>query len=328
MSFSILHLTLTLWSSSSLSSSTTCPPCKMIQDCSSSFLGSYNLKEENSVFCPQDEGFTGCLYEKDGSIQKFCFKSGPLEQCSSYNQDACTGDKTSTASANVDPDPKPTKAVTDTNDTELVIDNDLKNEDLLKGANQVTTTAEAASCHDNFKNLASMSETEISGLCCNESDCQDNAGCFLDELSDNYKTYCQCFLGYSLDNSTSSLPSTGDCLDMTTQDCSNPTSCYDNDEYTLCPYCYVAKKTGLQENIIGHYDSGDGSFREDDPMIFTGSSPGCAAETTEVFWYCWYDTMDQVVDLNQAFVLVEEPEPCEHLAYIYTPLACTFALDA
>jgi len=338
MSSSRLYLALALWCCFYLSSSTICPQCKVIQDCSSNFLGSYNLKEENSIYCPEAEGFTGCLYEKSDSLRKFCFKSGPLEQCSSYNQNNCG---TTQAPSNViqstadsDPDPKPAESGDDDNSTELVIDDDPKNEDLLNNkVYQITsTTTKTATtttgCLDNFPNLSSMSDTEVAGLCCDESDCQENAGCFLDELSNTFKTYCQCYLGYSLDNSTSSLPKTGDCLDMRAQDCSDPTVCYENSEYTLCPYCYVARKIGLKETIIGHYDFGEGSFSHNDPMTFTGSSSGCADETTEVFWYCWYDTMDQVVDLNQAFVLVEEYEVCEHLAYIYTPLACPFALDA
>eukprot|EP00090_Calanus_glacialis_P011341 TRINITY_DN19763_c0_g1_i1.p1 TRINITY_DN19763_c0_g1~~TRINITY_DN19763_c0_g1_i1.p1 ORF type:complete len:359 (-),score=86.60 TRINITY_DN19763_c0_g1_i1:58-1134(-) len=357
MSSLIFYAALAVFSSSPLSSSSICPPCKKIQDCSSNHIGSYSLMEENSPYCPEVEGFTGCLYEKNGSLTKFCFKSGPLEQCSAYNEGTCTGvtesdqdpkataafdnatDSTTSAESDTKPSDsnipqettEPTNAVNDISNTEPEIDGDEKTEDvLLKGAvettkieQQSTTTTLRPCLKQNFANLALMSEAEVASLCCDESDCQDNAGCFQDELSDTFKTYCQCYLGHSLDNSTSSLPMTGDCQDMKTQDCSSTTACYETDDYRMCPYCHVTYK----EATIGQYQSGNGIFDLDDPMIFTGSSSECAEETTEVFWYCWYDSMDQVVDLNQAYVLVEEIDVCEHWAYIYTPLACPFAIE-
>merc|ERR1712106_17971 len=354
MSSVIFHVSLSVLSSLHLSTSSTCSPCKQIQDCSSNYLGSYSLKEENSPSCPEVDGFTGCLYEKSGSLRKFCFKSGPLEQCSSYNEGTCAGvtdsdqDQKPTDGSfpenttdNADPtdnnsDPKPTIAVDDVDNTALDIDDDEMTDDLLlKGAVNVNTTSikqqttTAQPClKQNFPNLATMSEAEVAGLCCDETDCQEHAGCFLDELSDAFKTNCQCYLGHSLDDSISSLPKTGDCHDMKTQDCSSTSACFETNEYKLCPFCHVAKKIGAQDTIIGQYDSGEGMFSSDDPMIFTGSSSECTKETTGVFWYCWYDAMDQVVDLNQAYVLVEETDVCEHWAYIYTPLACPFALEA
>ena len=33
-----------------------------------------------------------------------------------------------------------------------------------------------------FPNLTTMSEVERASLCCSNQDCQDNAGCFLDEV--------------------------------------------------------------------------------------------------------------------------------------------------
>merc|ERR1739838_483890 len=141
-----------------LSASSTCSPCKQIQDCSSNYLGSYSLKEENSPSCPEVDGFTGCLYEKSGSLRKFCFKSGPLEQCSSYNEGTCAGvtdsdqdqkptdgsfpeNTTDTAdSTDNNSDPKPTIAVDDVDNTALDIDDDEKTEDLKDAVNEKSTT--------------------------------------------------------------------------------------------------------------------------------------------------------------------------------------------
>jgi len=331
MSSSILYLVLTL--SCLLSCATSvCPPCKTIQDCSSGYLGSYNLMEENSPSCPEIEGFTGCLYQKNGSSEAFCFKSGPQEQCYSYNQETCDNG-ISDGVTDIDPDNKPTDLIDDNNtapeEPDLSIDDDPKppsNENILNPKLPVTVRPCLA---ENFPNLQNMNELEFASLCCGESDCQNNAGCFQDEVSDTFKTYCQCFLGYYLDNSTSSLPMTGECHSMTTQDCSTTSlsTCYENEKYKLCPYCHVTDKTGSEDSIIGQYDSGEGSFDNDDPMVFIGKSSDCQEEYTGMFWYCWYDTMQEVVDLNQAYILVEETDVCEHWAYIYTPLACPFAQE-
>jgi len=337
MSSSILYLVLTVSCLLSCGSSL-CPPCKTIQDCSSGYLGSYNLVEENSPSCPEVEGFTGCLYQKNGSSEAFCFKAGPQEQCYSYNQETCASGMT----ADIDPDNKHTDPIdemtsmeetTSTKETtsmeetttmEFVGDIGEDEKIIIKGA--VTVRPCLA---ENFPNLANMNELEFASLCCGESDCQNNAGCFQDEVSDTFKTYCQCFLGYYLDNSTSSLPMTGECHSMTTQDCSSTSlsTCYENEKYKLCPYCHVTDKTGSEDSIIGQYDSGEGTFDNDDPMVFIGKSSDCQEEYTGMFWYCWYDTMQEVVDLNQAYILVEETDVCEHWAYIYTPLACPFAQE-
>ena len=65
------------------------------------------------------------------------------------------------------------------------------------------------------------------------------------------------------------------------------------------------------------------------------SSTGCPETYTGLYWYCWYTTFEEVVDLAQTYLVVEEVRPmssqslqvdeCEHYAYIYTPLACDFA---
>jgi len=321
---------------SGLSSVTSyCPPCKSIKDCSTSYLGSYNLMEENSASCPELNGFTGCLYRKNGSTETFCFKSGPLEQCHSYNKETCAGGAESDddektkflTNSYISPftttprpshvNPSTTKGI---NAPELPeIDGDEKEDVGVKG---VVTVRPCLA--DKFPNLADLSESEASSLCCKESDCQEHAGCFQDELSDTFKTYCQCYLGYYLDNSTSSLPMTGDCRAM--KDCSDTYTCYENDDYKLCPYCQVLDKAGTQDSIIGWYNSGEGVF-DSDPMVFLGSSSDCQEEYVGIFWYCWYDAVQDVVDANQYYILVENMEECEHWAYIYTPLACPFAME-
>lgn len=261
--------------------------------------------------CPEVDGFTGCLYQKNGSSETFCFKSGPQEQCHSYNQEYCE----------IDGDPKPAPLTTSGPD----IDNDSK-PDILNNKVVVRPCLE-----QNFPNLASMSQDDTLKLCCNESDCQNHAGCFADELDTTFTTFCQCFLGYYLESSTEFLPITGECLPMNSQDCSSTSSasCYDTDQYSICPYCHVTDKTGSDHSIIAQYESGDGTF-DSDPMIFRGSSPSCSNDySMNMYWYCWYDVIDaDVVDPSDWYLVVEEHEECQHWAYIYTPLACDFAQEA
>ena len=85
--------------------------------------------------------------------------------------------------------------------------------------------------------------------CLKDSDCQDNAGCFLieplelDPITFEPKTTCHCLLGYLLDNSTVNLPKTGFCQHLRTIPCTGDTSkdyCIHNIEgWGLCPYCRV-----------------------------------------------------------------------------------------
>merc|ERR1712106_823973 len=182
MSSVIFHVSLSVLSSLHLSTSSTCSPCKQIQDCSSNYLGSYSLKEENSPSCPEVDGFTGCLYEKKGSLRKFCFKSGPLEQCSSYNEGTCAGvtdsdqDQKPTESRfpenttdTVDStdnnlDPKPTIAVNDLYNTALDIDGDEKTEDLKEAVNEKSTTTKQT------KTTARTTKTATSTTMTNEDD--------------------------------------------------------------------------------------------------------------------------------------------------------------
>merc|ERR1711892_600202 len=180
MSSVIFYVSLTLLSILHLSSSSTCSPCKQIQDCSSNYLGSYSLKEENSPSCPEVDGFTGCLYEKSGSLRKFCFKSGPLEQCSSYNEGTCAGvtdsdqdqkptdgsfpENTTADSTDNNSDPKPTIAVDDVDNTALDIDGDEKTEDLKEAVNERSTTTKQT------KTTARTTKTATSTTMSNEDD--------------------------------------------------------------------------------------------------------------------------------------------------------------
>ena len=85
--------------------------------------------------------------------------------------------------------------------------------------------------------------------CATDSDCQENAGCFLvepielDPVTFEPKTTCHCKLGYLLDNSTASFPKTGFCENLRTRACTGDTSkdyCITNTEgWGVCPYCRV-----------------------------------------------------------------------------------------
>jgi len=182
---------------------------------------------------------------------------------------------------------------------------------------------------DLFPDFPFMDGYQQAALCCGSQDCQENAGCFLDEGSRQFRTRCQCYLGHALTpDEQAPLPITGQCkkvedLAKEVSDCKD-SLCFSTptDSYTVCPYCQVFKG----DVSLGSYDSGDGIFHTEEPMLFIGSStPECNNTNTEVYWYCWYDVYDDIVDLSQTFLVVEEAEDCDHYAYIYTPLACPFA---
>jgi len=85
--------------------------------------------------------------------------------------------------------------------------------------------------------------------CTTDSECQENAGCFiiepleLDPITGAPKTTCHCGLGYLLDNSTASYPKTGTCENLRTRPCTGNTAtdyCITNTEgWGVCPYCRV-----------------------------------------------------------------------------------------
>ena len=199
----------------------------------------------------------------------------------------------------------------------------------------INTKPATTTCFDKyFHNTTALTNEEISGLCCNEDDCQENAGCFFDELSATVKTYCKCFLGYYLSPDNSSMPATGECKDMKTQVCSSTSSdgCYNDEDYIIFPYCKVFEKTTAEIALLGTYVKGEGTYDTDptDPMMYIGPSTSCPEEeqAMEVFWYCWYNEREEVVDPSHAdLVVVDGEEDCQHLAYIYTPLACDYAKD-
>jgi len=195
-------------------------------------------------------------------------------------------------------------------------------------------------CLGMFPDYLTMTEEEKASLCCSPDDCQANAGCFLDEASGQFRTYCQCFLGYTLESDPSQpLPATGNCTslnrgarDPLTQSMCNEGECLhtEDDTYKVCPYCKVYKG----ESSLGSYTEGAGTFTgdrsSDEPMLFQKEVPssGCNASSTGAFWYCWYDAFQETVPLTHTYLVVEEVDPCEHYAYIYTPLACPFAEQA
>ena len=85
--------------------------------------------------------------------------------------------------------------------------------------------------------------------CVFDTDCQDNAGCFLieplelDPVTGEPKTTCYCGLGYILDNSTANFPITGTCEDLRTRACTKTENdyCITNTEgWGVCPYCRVS----------------------------------------------------------------------------------------
>jgi hypothetical protein len=172
-----------------------------------------------------------------------------------------------------------------------------------------------------------------------EDDCQENAGCFADEeatidpSTDEILTLCHCFLGFVLDNSTADFPKTGTCINLRTAECdkSSEVNCYeDEDFWGVCPYCRAFKhhEDHGGELDLGSYVEGEGVF-DSDPMVFEGGSDAnCngVQRTSEAYWYCWYYAFDDIVSLDHVYTLWLEDPLCHYLAYIYTPLACDWAL--
>jgi len=181
---------------------------------------------------------------------------------------------------------------------------------------------------DLFPDFPFMDGYQQAALCCGSQDCQENAGCFLDEGSRQFRTKCQCYLGHALTpDEQAPLPITGQCKKMEdlakeVSDCKDSV-CFStpSESYKVCPYCQVFKG----DESLGLYTSGHGDFHMEEPMLFSGSSADCNNTNTEVYWYCWYDVYDDIVDLAQTYLVVEEADACDHYAYIYTPLACSFA---
>ena len=88
--------------------------------------------------------------------------------------------------------------------------------------------------------------------CLSDSDCQDNAGCFL--YGDKF--FCQCYLGWMLDRgngSTVQCPHTGVCTPAT-QDTCHVSPCYQGGGVSVCPYC-----NATYANVTYQYQTGDGA---------------------------------------------------------------------
>jgi len=219
------------------------------------YHGTYSLTNDHSPFCPEDRGYSGCLYTYTGTEQHYCFKEMPTLN------------------------PKLDEAIYNV----------------------------SRPCLENFPGISTMPEEEQARLCCGHQDCQENAGCFLDETSGMFRTMCQCFLNHRLvADSQAPLPRTGYCQPM--------------EETSYC-----SGEVYRNEEEVGSYVEGRGNFETENSMQFRGSSEGCPETYTGLYWYCWYDVFTDVVDLSQTYLVVEEVDECEHYAYLYTPLACPFA---
>jgi len=146
-------------------------------------------------------------------------------------------------------------------------------------------------------------------------------------------TICHCFIGFVLDNSTAEYPKTGTCINLRTATCdsSSEINCFeDTDLWGVCPYCRAFKhhEDHGGELNLGEYVSGEGDFINGDPMVFEGGDDAnCNVDrTSEAYWYCWYDARDDIVHLDYYELLWLEDPLCHYIAYIYTPLACPWAL--
>jgi len=132
---------------------------------------------------------------------------------------------------------------------------------------------------------------------------------------------------------------TGDCINLRTAECDLTEAveekegwCYENDElWGICPYCRAYKHHTDHggELSLGLYVSGEGVF-DTDPMKFEGGSDtncGGVERTADAYWYCWYDANPtDIVPLDHVYTLWLEDPLCHYVAYIYTPLACDWAL--
>jgi len=98
----------------------------------------------------------------------------------------------------------------------------------------------------------------------------------------------------------------------------------------ICPYCRAYKYEADHGGYIslGTYVSGDGNDLSD-PMVFeNGGDVNCVRKRSSVaYWYCWYDfNPGTTVALDYLEIMWSENPLCAYQAYIYTPLACDFAL--
>merc|ERR1712013_447553 len=146
----------------------------------------------------------------------------------------------------------------------------------------ITTSTTTSTTTTSTTSTSTMSTTTTTPAlpCASDDDCQDNAGCFADEVNIDpldpvIHTICHCFLGFVVDNSTADFPKTGTCNNLRTAECddSSEVNCYeDEDLWGVCPYCRAFKHHVDHggELDLGHYVGGEGGFLEGDPMIFEG----------------------------------------------------------
>jgi len=180
-------------------------------------------------------------------------------------------------------------------------------------------------------------------MCQDDAECQDNALCFLDEVhlvaTGETKNDCVCKLGYHPELGRNAeddvYPKTGYCVDLTQEDaCKYPDMCIETaDNWGICPYCRAFKYHDEHGGYIslGNYVSGSGSSMDDKQTFANGDSVNCgngADRSSEAVWYCYYTAFgdDPVVALNKLDMLWVEDPLCHYTAYLYTPMACDFAL--
>merc|ERR1712106_1218277 len=86
--------------------------------------------------------------------------------------------------------------------------------------------------------------------CLSDSDCQDQAGCFL--YGDRF--FCQCYLGWELDRSKSrtECPHTGSCAPAGQAGCEGA-PCHHQGGLAVCPYC-----NATYDNTTYQYTAGSG----------------------------------------------------------------------
>jgi len=178
-------------------------------------------------------------------------------------------------------------------------------------------------------------------MCELDTDCQENAYCFLDEVhlenTGEQKTDCICRIGMYPElgrvPADDVYPKTGYCIDATIEGaCKFPELCITDDYgWGICPYCRAFKYHSDHggELSLGKYVSGHGSF--DDPQVYSeGDSVNCgnsAKRSSEAVWYCYYWAFgdDEIVPLNYLEMFWIEDPLCHYTAYLYTPMACLFA---
>jgi len=156
--------------------------------------------------------------------------------------------------------------------------------------------------------------------CMSDSDCQDNAGCFL--YGDQF--FCQCYLGWTLDRdnaSTLECPHTGTCSPATENGCEE-SSCYQADGVSVCPYC-----NATYGEVTYHYEMGSGfgfGGNISSPMTFSDSSNDCILVAT---WSCWYDSMEKTTAYSTVEIQVVSEDGCNLSLRLLSPLACPMAMS-